>query len=409
MSGMLALPAPVAVTSQPDTRLIIGPSSAFEAGETVRVQLRVRDGDPTTLLLPEPYTENEVDQIHFVVAESSSGPWAIRVATGGQTVWSSSARHTAADSFWSGTIGRRSPELTIEADGQGTVELVIDQVMVTTHPASEPQMVVGTDDRKPILDESRQVIDWGAAVARLKFQNERGKREYCTAFLVSGELMLTNQHCITDDAVLTSAEAQFDFDVPDREGCRHGSNEPNCLQFSELVLADFYLDYALLRLDRLTGRTPLAIAPDAIEEARKDSLQEAPGPRRVGFALIQHPNGKAKTVSIEGCAPTGRRQGNNPRMRAFRGRAGVIPEGQRSVRALGTTRWQRLRTDFRHRCDTDGGASGSAIQDFTTGFVVGLHHGSRESREVNQGVSMALILHDVRTRLESVFDEIVSS
>jgi hypothetical protein len=223
----------------------------------------------------------------------------------------------------------------------------------------EQQAISGRNQLRRIADAPARIRGLGRAVARLRFMIPGEGQATCTGFLVGSRLLLTNEHCISNDAERASALADFDYDQP--------GPPPAGIRVQAIVAKDASLDYSLLRLvadpPAAAGRLYFA----------QDGWQWSLPPARHPLVIVQHPSGRPKEVSIADCQLAGL------------DRVGVTP-GDRS--------------DFGHLCDTLGGSSGSPVMDWTTGLVVGLHHFGFHSGSpdpVNQAVTHARILAHVRT------------
>jgi hypothetical protein len=222
----------------------------------------------------------------------------------------------------------------------------------------EQQAITGRNQLRRIADAPARIRTLGRAIARLRFMVPGEGQATCTGFLVGSRLLLTNEHCISNDAERASALADFNYDQP--------GPPPAGIRVQAIVAKDAGLDYSLLRLaaDPPAAAGRLYFAPDG--------WQWALPPARHPLVIVQHPSGRPKEVSIADCQLAGL------------DRIGVTP-GDAS--------------DFGHLCDTLGGSSGSPVMDWTTGLVVGLHHfgfhpGSPDP--VNQAVVHTRILAHVR-------------
>ena len=195
--------------------------------------------------------------------------------------------------------------------------------------AGAPFSIVLPDERQHVAELSEQsVISATKAVAQVVFW--KGASSFtCTGFLVSENLLITNEHCVNTGQICKRAHAVFGREL-DKNGRLQRGKSFRCL---ELLEVSFEADAALLRLDRMPGNQfgILSLSDD--------------GPSRNDKALvIGHPAGQPKQVSQKGCAV-----------------------GRSSV-------WgRRPAFDFEHSCDTLGGNSGSPVLSENLA-VVGLHH-----------------------------------
>jgi len=234
---------------------------------------------------------------------------------------------------------------------------------------SEKQSISGPNQLMKVGDAPARIRRLGHPIARLRFMVAGQGQATCTAFLVGQRLLLTNQHCIATDDERASALVDFFYDADDSRATGQ--------RVAEIVASDRGLDYTLLRLaaDPPTGAGRLFFAP----------LTWAWSGTAHPLVIVQHPSGLPKRASIADCSTTGA------------DRIGALPGEP---------------TDFGHLCDTLGGSSGSPVLDWSTGAVVGLHHfgfhaGSPDP--VNQAVSHARILRDIRVRDAAAFAEVAAS
>jgi V8-like Glu-specific endopeptidase len=263
--------------------------------------------------------------------------------------------------IWSDEIRGRGGLVELWADSDPTgLEVVIDRYAYTD-VAAIPKSISGKDERQPIHGAPPNVRGWGVAVARLRFMTSSGQA-LCTGFLISNDLMLTNEHCIRTTEEMYSLVAEFGYD-------NYGS-VPERFRARALEATNSVLDYSVLRLignpGARWGKVKLG-AKDEIVDNR-------------ALVIIQHPAGEPKQVSIYGCLVSGTK------------RRGIKED-----------------TDFGHLCDTLGGSSGSPVFSLSSGTVVGLHHfGFVDDAPdpVNQAVYIGLILEDLRQKVPSVFQEL---
>ena len=209
----------------------------------------------------------------------------------------------------------------------------------------------------------------GKSVARLRFMVAGEGQATCTAFLVGARLILTNEHCISNDAERASALVDFNYDSD--------GTAPSGLRVDTIIASSAALDYSLLRLasDPPDPTQRLYFAPA--------NWKWAEAPQLHALVIVQHPSGLPKAVSITDCQLAG-------------------------LNRIGVRRGDA--SDFGHLCDTLGGSSGSPVMDWLTGLVVGLHHfgfvaGSRDP--VNQAVAHTRILADVAVKNGSAHAEMI--
>jgi hypothetical protein len=293
-------------------------------------------------------------RLHFTVENAAAADgWALTVRDfSGTEVWSASAADGAA--FWSDEVaGERARIEVFSTRPENPVRIVIDRVDVRTEEV-EPLSITGRrNDLKSIRGQDPWIVERGRSVARLRFVADSGKSFACTAFLVTRDLLLTNQHCIATETERDSTQVDFDYDT-DRL-----TRKP--LRLKEIVRTSVPLDYSLVRLKEPVDRTPLR-------------LETTRPPDRESMLVIQHPGGEPKQVSIRDCVVDGP---------AVQGRAG--PDGQADPDS-----------DFGHQCDTMTGSSGSPVFRFGTRTVVGLHHLAYDAVALfNRAVHIDRVLADL--------------
>jgi hypothetical protein len=264
-------------------------------------------------------------RLHFVMEQPGEG-WALHIRNAaGKIVWSTSDETALSQEFWSDEIPGEKAVVEIHSSRPtNPTKLRIDKIAVGD-PTVTAVSISGPDQRASIVGQADWIVGYGRSVARLRFIGDDGLAYVCTAFLVTHDLMLTNQHCISSEGEMASALVDFDYDEDGTIG--------RTFRLSELLYTNHGLDFAVVRLAAITGESPLELEIDHPE----DSTQ---------LLVIQHPGGEPKQVSIADCRVDGP---------LVTGRGGQP-------------------TDFGHQCDTLGGSSGSPVFRFDTRSVVGLHH-----------------------------------
>jgi hypothetical protein len=288
-------------------------------------------------------------RLHFVI-ERAGEAWGIRIRDeAGNVVWSTWDGATSGDEFWSDEIAGKKAVIELHSSRPANlVKFRVDEIAVGEDTDTQVS-ITGANQLTSIVGLDPWIVDLGESVVRLRFIGDDGKAYVCTGFLVTSELMLTNQHCISSRSEMISALVDFDFDRDGHIG--------RTLRLRELLQSDFGLDYSVVRLSQPVGRTPLEL----------DTARPADG---AAMMIIQHPGGEPKQVSLADCEVDGP---------LVRGRGGVD-------------------TDFAHLCDTKGGSSGSPVFRRDSRKVVGLHHlGFRSgSPELfNRSIHIDLILQDM--------------
>jgi hypothetical protein len=301
-------------------------------------------------------------RIHFTVSDVSGTGWSIEIAAPGTTTVSEPLDPAVHD-LWSAELSKGPSSATARIKGpagQAQPHVLVDRIAILDQRPTPQAITPPSDDSQEIGKASARIKQWGKSIARLQFIGEDGNGYFCTAFVVSNSLMLTNNHCISTDAEMRSAFAEFDYD---KAGAKVETR-----RFSALVAHDENLDYALVRLAAPTTRSPLPLKDVALAENK-------------GLLIIEHSAGKPKRFSLVDC----------------------------KVRGVEMTGLGADKTDFGHFCDTEGGSSGSPIQEAESGTVLGLHHLGFQPTDqivVNRGVKIGLILGDLAARVPAVRAEI---
>jgi hypothetical protein len=293
-------------------------------------------------------------RLHFTVENAAAADgWALAVKdSAGNEAWSASAADGAA--FWSDEVpGERARIEVYSTRRANPVRIAIDRVAIRTDKV-EPLSITGRrNDLKSIRGQDPWIVERGRSVVRLRFVADNGKSYACTAFLVTRDLLLTNQHCIATETERDSTQVDFDYDT-DRLTRR-------AARLKEIVRTSVPLDYSLVRLKEPVDRTPLR-------------LETTRPPDRESMLVIQHPAGEPKQVSIRDCVVDGP---------AVQGRSD--PD-----------------SDFGHQCDTMTGSSGSPVFRFGTKTVVGLHHLAYDDVALfNRAVHMDRVLADLTPEIRA--------
>jgi hypothetical protein len=246
-------------------------------------------------------------------------------------------------------------------------ELFVDRYNYQVSVPAE-QAFVGLDEREDLVlvyGRDHHFYQWGVPIASVLFVTADTKKDSgCTAFLVSKDLLMTNEHCISQDWQLPTSQVVFGYESMPQKVEQFG--------LKELVAKCKRLDYSLLRLDRAADSWSTVSLDTGKSRVKEEKL-----------ILIQVPPAERKKIAVHKCKI------EDPDAR------GVSDEV----------------TDFYHLCDSEGGSSGSPVMDAGTGKVVGLHHAGRYDPKTNDnhnlGVRIELILKDIATRLPDVCKQIV--
>jgi lysyl endopeptidase len=175
-------------------------------------------------------------------------------------------------------------------------------------------------------------------VARLVFATGSGGMALCTGSLVAGSnpnTLMTNNHCISNQAGVSSLQAIFNFQ---RTTCGGTTNAATTTfrgdRFLKTSPVNGGLDYTLLTLQGNAEATFGELT------AGTNAAVDTP------IWIIQHPGGKPKEIAVF-----------------------ADPAHQTRCRVTGVSG-----TQTSYNCDTEGGSSGSPVLNPATGRIVGLHH-----------------------------------
>src|ERR1700677_2119736 len=275
-------------------------------------------------------------------------------------------------SYWSHPIAGNRAGITVSASSADVITIVVDKLAYAVQPA-RPESLVALS---PLRSITQAIVParWKSvapAVAMLEYIKGGQKGVTCTAFLVTPSIVMTNNHCVSDNSVMDSLVAVFDYN--------DASSKTSVVSATEVIVTDVVLDYSLIRLDRgMSDRTPLKMSASM------------PLSDHFKLAIIQHPGSEPKQIAYENC---------------------FVRPSVTDGRVPGS------KVDFGHLCSTLGGSSGSPVFDASSVdsvTVVGLHHLGFDDKAVppimiNQGIYMKLILCDIRTKSPTVADEIDST
>jgi hypothetical protein len=337
-----------------DKDVTMDPCPANDAPGVVRVPIHAAD-EPVRVRLE-------------VKGDAATDGWSIAVESSPPNGWKVSAgdaeRERGETPIWSDTVrgSNKAVVLRRETRGAPCPSVRITGLFLPYKP-SQPSSRIGQKDLWTMEHVLRDHLGpaslptWANAVGRIRFISDADKRGYfCTGFLVTERVLLTNHHCLGTPGQAASAEVDFGYDTVD-------TPPAETVRVSMLLVADRERDYALCLLKRPVRRGVLMMAA------------AAPGAKPL--VVLQHPEGLIKHVSINDCAAA-----------------------QEDVSGLGPGK-----TDFSHRCDTEPGSSGSPVQDAASGWVVGLHHlgvMAGTTDPTNQAVNMAEVLKHIHDRLTEI-------
>lgn len=253
-------------------------------------------------------------------------------------------------SFWTNKIeGDRVGLIFCSNDNPIGLDFKIDKYIHSVPRRFILRNIIPPNDLEDIKNyKGEKIYRLSKAVTLLEIND--GKKIYvCTGFLIDDDLILTNYHCIIN------TNAQDIKVVFNKETGKKGVTK----EVIRIERSDFNRDYAILRLKRPINNV-LVIKLSEAEPI--DNL-----------AIIQHPGGIEKMISIRNCRATS-----------------IPPEFY-----------------FCHQCDTEGGSSGSPVLN-KDGDAIGLHQsGFNENKDqVNKAILMKYIIADLKNQID-LFHEVM--
>jgi hypothetical protein len=221
----------------------------------------------------------------------------------------------------------------------------------------EPEGV--NPDWSPIWrNGSAEIQRYGQSLARLTIRNN-----YCSGFAVSADLLVTNNHCISElieekQDVCSVTSIGFNFVDAQDAG---GTNWATCVG---VVATDADLDYAILRF-KPVNRT-VTIPPLRISRMPPDKKVQ-------NIQVVHHPRGQVSQYSTcEGALEAVDIDKKDTKTE----KDGDPVQQQRQDCGLNYSEYYRplpshVAHSYVHKCDTAPGSSGAPI--IVNGAVVGLH------------------------------------
>ena len=312
------------------------------------------DGTGVVFVQPISYTDAEFLRLHLqrLDDEAADDTWQVAIFQSDELLASITAKELATGSWWTDPFAGNQVEVRVISNAVAKPKIRIAEVAIGR---SSPRRltIVGDNELASVTVHAAWIQAIGDSIAKLSFKAPDQKIYTCTGFLVTAELLLTNEHCISGPVELNSAIVEFDYDT--------AAADVDFTRLTDIVACDIGLDYSLVRLARVMERQPLSFDPVAAQTDDK-------------LIIIQHPGGVPQQVSLENCNIK-----NDD----------VIGQGGEH-------------TDFEHRCDTETGSSGAPVLHRDRRTVVGLHHlGFEEDSEnlLNRGVHTNHILEDLGSDL----------
>ncbi|MEA5160014.1 serine protease [Cereibacter johrii] len=271
-------------------------------------------------------------RLHMVIRSGATVPPFIVSVEGDRGGLFSYARDDfGPDGLWTAAMPAGTLVVSlIGAERPEGLELRIDSVMVEGNSGALFSTWGGVDETRPVNDPAvpPEVRALGGPVARLSFIRG-GKPRSCTGFLIADDILLTNEHCVSDLESCGSMTAIFGFER-DAAGRLGFGTQARC---AGMVRSDFALDAALVKLDR-----PMSSSFGLVAMSQEDVIDGAP------LVVVQHPGGAPKQVSFLNCHVLS-----------------ALVDGRAAS------------SDLAHSCDTASGSSGAPVFN-GEGRVVALHH-----------------------------------
>jgi len=352
------------VSGQDKSVIRTNPQFEIDRKRVLSVDSSVNELDPAIaaitpsvlVVVPAKYTSIS---LHVSISRpaGANGQWRLRFLTNDivrDEIGSDSERGKL-QSAWSSMIKGNSVLVELSGGLSAGSSFVIDRYAYQTLP-SEPQGIIGKNYMQSIGSVTPDVRALGVAVSRLRTSTDFGEA-FCTGFLVSTSLLLTNNHCIETQTEAANSIADFGFDS--------SASSYSSFRVQSLEASSIGLDYSIVRVSGSPGKL---FAPLSLEYRRK-SFSGIPN----ALMVIEHPAGRPKQISIRNCTEVSD------------GIAGVDPD---------------VVSDFSHLCNTVGGSSGSPVF-LASKELIGLHHlgftasSTPKTPLVNQAVHMSYVIDDL--------------
>src|SRR6266542_4640255 len=190
--------------------------SQFGESESLQLSMPINKGIGTVSTQIIKRSGASALRLHFIVeTPAPSSGWVIQVSDKkDKKLWAYAVSSPQDVDIWSDElIGDTSKvEVLCVADLTG-LKLTLDQVVVSKKPTVIKSLTV--NKLMPIGGQPSFIKDWGKSIGRVLFVSDTNGRQYlCTGFLLSSDLFITNNHCISTDREMRSGLAEFDYDSP---------------------------------------------------------------------------------------------------------------------------------------------------------------------------------------------------
>ena len=262
----------------------------------------------------------------------------------------------------------------------------LGEEMNLARPPEEPESLCGaddTDEAKCYQASEPEIYDASRAVARLLLNGSA----WCTGWLVgnAGHVM-TNEHCITDQAQLDNIDFEFMAEGPDcATDCSASLACPGVIEASggTFITDDAPMDYALVLPDTSTAfNTDLPATYGFMKLRQTGAVLD----ERIYHP--QHPAGWGKRIGVTSTYPA------DVAMGGFNYASSLT---EVACSAGGPP-------DVGYWTDTQGGSSGSPVLGYSDHKVVAIHHcrgsafcdtGNPSTDDRNRGVPIDAIIADL--------------
>ncbi len=331
----------------------------------VRWSYRLHDPDATYLA------------IHFVNFDLGPGDYLIVSDESGKQWYTMSGRgKMGAGTFWARHIKGNTILLDLVVNSrEGGYGFDVDMYAAgfVDLTSTVDKAICGTDDKEnaKCYETSHPTeYDRGRAVCRVLY-NGIGN---CTGWLVSSDnYIITNEHCVTNQAEATNTDCDFMAEAPT-------CGTPNCSDCypgyvysgTTFIQDNANLDYAVLLINVQAGEPDPAQTYGYLELDNRVAIPDEE------IYIIGHPGGRAKEFSIFSTHSTD-----------AGGIAQVYSITEPACSGVGYS-------DVGYYADTEGGSSGSPVLARSSHKVIALHHCANCP---NRGVPIHLIYPEVEQYL----------
>jgi V8-like Glu-specific endopeptidase len=287
-------------------------------------------------------------RVHFSAFHMAPGDFVVVSDVTGEVAWRYEDRGLNGDGhFWSFAVPGATARVTIHATTGGAAGYRIDKIAHGTQDifaddpgtvplGPTPKSICGADNKEDVVCHPDLASSF-RPIARLLFATSGGGHALCTGWLLNGSnsnTMITNNHCISNQAGVSSLQVMFNFQHTTCGGSTTAATTSvSGNRFLKTSPVNGGLDYTLFTVN---GNPAASFG----------TLTAAASAPRAGqtIFIMQHPGGQQKQV-------------------------GFFSDGGRRC-----TISSNSGTQTSYNCDTAPGSSGSAVIDAASLRVVGIHH-----------------------------------